>query len=217
MSAGEPEVFGEKGRLGLVVVHEVFGRDAYVGSVARDLAAAGYPAATVDLYDGRYAKTLEEAFALRGALTPESVLAKMDDARNAVQRKLVPHAPIGTLGFCMGGGYALLAACHRRIDFAVDYYGRIDRAEDVQGLEGPVLLLLASEDERITPWAFQELLPAARIAKKRFSVELYPGVKHAFHRPGWEGHHAATAAAAWGRTLAFLAERAAGGAPGTVK
>jgi carboxymethylenebutenolidase len=208
MAAGEPEVYGEKGALGVVVVHEVFGRDAYVGSVARDLAAAGFPAATVDLYDGTYATTLEEAFALRGALTNESVLEKMDAARTAVQRRLVPHARVGTLGFCMGGGYALLAACHRKFAFAVDYYGRIDRAADVEGLEGPVLLLLASEDDRITPWAFAELLPAARAARKRVSVELYPGVRHAFHRPGWEGHHEATAAEAWRRTLAFLVEHA---------
>ena len=208
MPVGEPEVFGEKGRLGVVVVHEVFGRDDYVASVARALGAAGFPAATVDLYDGKHATSLEDAFALRAALTPDGVLTKMEEARVAVQRRLVPHARVGTLGFCMGGGYALLAACHRHFAFAVDYYGRIERAEDVVGLEGPVLLLLASEDERITPWAFAELLPAARVARKRVSVELYPNVRHAFHRPGGEGYHAATAAEAWTRTLAFLAEQA---------
>jgi carboxymethylenebutenolidase len=209
MAVGEPEVFGEKGKLGVVVVHEVFGRDGYVGSVARALATAGFPAATVDLYDGKLAASLEEAFALRGALTPDGVLTKMEEARAAVQRRLVPRARVGTLGFCMGGGYALLAACHRHFAFAVDFYGRIDHAEDVQGLEGPVLMLLASEDERITPWAFAEMLPAARAARKRVSVELYPNVRHAFHRPGWEGYHEETAALAWKRTLAFLVEQAA--------
>ncbi len=209
MAVGEPEVFGEKGALGLVVVHEVFGRTDYVASVARALATAGFPAATVDLYDGKVATSLEEAFALRGALTPDGALSKMEAARTAVQRRLVPRARVGTLGFCMGGGYALLAACHRHFAFAVDFYGRIDRADDVQGLEGPVLLLLASEDERITPWAFAELLPAARAARKRVSVELYPDVRHAFHRPGGETYDAATAERAWQRTLGFLVEQAA--------
>jgi carboxymethylenebutenolidase len=209
--AGEAEVYGEKGSVGVVVVHEVFGRDDYVRSVGRALAAAGCPAAVVDLYDGRRATTLAEAFALRDGLTDDAVLTKFDTARAAIGRRLVPHARVGTLGFCMGGGYALLAGCRRPFDFVVDFYGRIERAADADGLAGPVLLVLASEDDRITPWAFAEFLPAADASRKRVSVELYPGVRHAFHRPGWEGHDAATAEAAWRRTLAFLAEvRSAG-------
>jgi carboxymethylenebutenolidase len=202
--AGGVEVYGQKGSVGVVVVHEEFGRDDYVRSVARALAAAGYPAATIDLYDGRHAGTLDEARALRGGLTDDAVLARFDDARAAIGRRLVPHARVGTLGFGMGGGYALLAGCRRPFDFVVDYGGRIERAEDVDGLSGPVLLLLASEDDRITPWAFSELLPASRVARKRVSVELYAGVRPAFHRPGGEGHDAASADAAWRRTLAFL-------------
>ncbi|HXW67021.1 MAG TPA: dienelactone hydrolase family protein [Thermoplasmata archaeon] len=208
-SAGAPEVFGEKGSLGVVVVHEVFGRDGYVRSVAESLAHSGYPATTVDLYGGQQATDLEAALRLRSNLTDEGVLARIDEARIAVQRRLVPHARIGTLGFCMGGGYALYAATQRPFQFVVDYYGRIDRADDVAGLSGPALLILASEDERVTPWAFAELLPAAARWKKRATVELYPGVRHAFHRPGWEGHDPATAARAWQRTLEFLGEVAA--------
>jgi carboxymethylenebutenolidase len=207
-SAGEPEVFGTKGTLGVVVVHEVFGRDDYSRGVGRELGEEGFPAAVVDLYDGQYAANLDEAFALRGALTEASVLEHLGAARAAVERRLVPHARVGTLGFCMGGGYALLGACRQPFAFAVDYYGRIDHAGDVAGLSGPVLCFLASEDERITPWAFAELLPAARQAKKRVSVELYPGVRHGFHRPGRELYDPAAAADAWRRTLAFLHEQA---------
>ena len=205
----DAEVFGTKGSVGVVVVHEVFGRDDYVRSVGRELAAAGYPAAVVDLYGGEYGKSVDEALSLRAKLTEHGVLEKLEEARTAVARRLVPRARIGTLGFCMGGGYALLGACKRRFDFAVDYYGRIERAEEVEGLAGPVLCLLASEDERVTPWAFAELLPAAMRSKKRVTVELYPGVRHGFHRPGRELYDAAAAAAAWRRTLAFLAEMAA--------
>ncbi len=208
--AGEPEVFGTKGSVGVVVIHEVFGRDDYVRSVGEALAAAGCPAAVVDLYGGEYGKTLEDAFALRGKLTENGVLEALEVGREAVVRRLIPHAKVGTLGFCMGGGYALFGACRRRFDFAVDYYGRIERADDVEGLAGPVLLLLASEDERITPWAFSELLPTAVRLKKRFSVELYPGVRHGFHRPGRELHDPAAADHAWKRTLSFLEEQRPG-------
>ncbi len=133
---------------------------------------------------------------------------KLDDARSALAERLPTPARVGALGFCIGGGYPLLGACRRPYDFAVTYYGRIDRAEEIAGASGPVLLRLASEDERITPWAFAEMLPAARRAGRRVSPELYPGVRPAFHRPGWEGHDAAAAADAGHRTLSFLAASA---------
>jgi len=203
----EPEVFGTKGSVGVVVVHDVFGRGDYARSVGRELAAAGFPAAVIDLYDGGAPKSLEEAMAFRAKLTDNGVLDALDVGRDAVARRLIPHAHIGTLGFCMGGGFALLGACRRRFAFAVDFYGKIERADDVEGLGGPVLCLLASEDERITPWAFAELLPAAMRLKKRLTVELYPGVRHAFHRPGGETYNAEAAADAWKRTLRFLEEQ----------
>lgn len=204
--AGPVELVGTGGPLGVVVVHEVFGRDDYVRSVARALADAGFPSATVDLYGGRYASTLDEAFALRSGLKDEAVVAALDDARRALEGRLDGPRRVGTLGFCMGGGYALLGACRRPFAFAVDFYGRLERAQDVASLDGPALLLLASEDERITPWAFAELLPAARAAKRRVSLELYPGVRHAFHRPGWEGHDPRAAADAFERTVRFLGD-----------
>ncbi|HYA58441.1 MAG TPA: dienelactone hydrolase family protein [Thermoplasmata archaeon] len=217
MSGPRAEVEGRGGPVGVVVVHEVFGRDDYVRSVARTLAAAGFPAATVDLYDGKYARSLEEAFTLRGALTEAGVLGALDEAAAALSERLTGPKVVGTLGFCMGGGYALLGACRRPFGFAVDYYGRIERADDVAQARGPVLVLLASEDERITPWAFQELLPAAVRAKRRVSVELYPGVRHAFHRPGWEGHDPTAAADAWERTVEFLRQMGRAAPPSALK
>ncbi len=208
--AAEPEVFGTKGAVGVVLIHEIFGRDDYVRSVGRSLAAAGFPAAVVDLYGGRYATSLDEALARRGELTDTGVLDLLDAGRESVRRRLVPHAKIGTLGFGLGGGFALLGACRRRFDFTVDYYGRIERADDLEGLGAPVLGVFASEDEGVTPWAIGELLPAAVRWKRRVTLELYPGVRHGFHRPGTEHHDAAAAADAWQRTLAFLIEQRPG-------
>ena len=80
----------------------------------------------------------------------------------------------------------------------------IEDAEKVKGLRGPIVLMLASEDERVTPWAFQHLLPAATKHEKRVDVHLYPNSRHAFHRPNWEGHNAEAANDAWQKTLLFL-------------
>jgi carboxymethylenebutenolidase len=212
-SVYEAELLGSGGTVGVVLVHDIYGRGPYVRSVAEALAAVGIPTASVDLFGGKLPATREEGMALAGAVTEEGVLAALDQARTALAPRLAGPARIGVLGFCMGGGYALLGACRRPFDFVVDYYGRIDRGEEIAGLRGPLLLILGSEDERITPWALAELLPAAHRAKKRVSVELFPGVGHAFHRPGWEGHDPRAAAEAWRRTLAFLSELGSPKAP----
>jgi len=207
------EMLGQGGTLGVVLIHDIYGRGTYLRSVAESLEAAGVPSASVDLFEGKAPATVEEGRAIAGTLTDDGVVTALEEARVALVARLEGPARVGTLGFCMGGGYALLGACHRPFDFAVDFYGKIAHVEQVAGLRGPVLVLLGSEDERITPWAFAELLPAANRAKKRISLELFPGVRHAFHRPGWEGYDASAAAEAWGRTLEFLSDVRGAGPP----
>lgn len=199
------EAFGRGGSVGLVLVHEIFGYTPIIRGIADALAHQGFPTVAVDLYGGRVAQSLEGALAMRGALTEAHVLAMLDRARVEVLDRLDPRARVGAIGFSMGGGYALLGACKLPFDFCIDSYGRIDHPAEVAGLHGPLLLILASDDEKLTGWAFSELLPALNHAKRRVDVQVYPGVRHAFQRPGWEGHEDRAAHDAWQRTLEFLA------------
>ena len=96
--------------------------------------ATGVPSAAIDLFGGKVATTLEEGMALHGAVTEGAFLDVLEEGRVELAARLTGPARVGTLGFCMGGGYALLGACHRPFDFAVDFYGRIDRVEEVKGL-----------------------------------------------------------------------------------
>jgi len=106
----------------------------------------------------------------------------------------------------MGGGFALLGASGSDFAFCVDYYGLIEDAEKLKDVKGPIVVMLGSEDERVNPWVFQQLLPAATKHKKRVDVHLYPNARHAFHRPDWEGHDPQAAKDAWSKTLNFLSQ-----------
>lgn len=192
--------------VGIVLVHELFGFDEYIETVAVDLAHEGYWVAAVDLYRGKHASTLEEGFKLRESLGQKNVLDALKSGLNILQEKAGGGAKIGSMGFCMGGGFALLGACNLDFSFCVDYYGQLQDAEQLEGAKGPIQLILASEDERVTPWAFQQLLPAAVKYKKRVDLHLYPNARHAFHRPNWEGHNPAAAKDAWSKTLLFLSQ-----------
>jgi carboxymethylenebutenolidase len=192
--------------VGVVLVHEIFGVDEYIDSVAGNFSEQGYWAAAVDLYRGKHASSLEEGFKLRSALKEEDVLGALKSGLELLRGKIGGNAKIGSMGFCMGGGLALLGACNLDYAFCVDYYGLIEDADQVKEVKGPVQLVLGSEDERVTPWAFQHLLPAAMKYKKRVDVHLYPNARHAFHRPNWEGHNPEAAKDAWEKTLLFISQ-----------
>jgi carboxymethylenebutenolidase len=193
-------------KVGIVLVHEIFGFDQYVDSVAAQLAQAGFSVAAVDLYRGKLASSVEEGFKLRSALKEQEVLDALGSGLQLLVQKIGQDAKVGSMGFCMGGAFALLGACNLNVAFCVDYYGMIENVEQVKGVKGPIQLMLASEDERVTPWAYQHFLPAATKYKKRVDVHLYPNAQHAFHRPNWEGHNAEAAKDAWGKTLTFISQ-----------
>jgi carboxymethylenebutenolidase len=193
-------------KVGIVLVHEILGRDSYVDSVAAQLAQSGFSAAAVDLYRGKYAASLEEGFKLRSALKEQDVLDALGSGLHLVAQTIGQNSKVGSMGFCMGGGLALLGACNLNFAFCVDYYGMIEDVEQAKGLKGPIQLILGSEDERVTPWTYQHLLPSLTKYKKRADVHLYPNARHAFHRPNRDGHNAEAAKDAWGKTLSFISQ-----------
>ena len=193
-------------KVGVVLIHEILGHDDYIETVAADLAREGFWAAAVDLYRGQHANTLEEGFKLRSSLTPEDATAAVASASKILQERIGEGTKVGSMGFCMGGGFALLGACRLPLAFCVDYYGMIENVDEVRNLTGPVQLYLGSEDPRVTPWAYEHFLPAAMRYKKRVDLQLYPNAQHAFHRPNWDRHNPEAAKDAWARTLRFLGE-----------
>ena len=188
---------------GIVLFHEIYGLDSYVTSVADKLSENGFAVVAPDLYGGRKASSLEEGFKLRKQITNDYLLNITRKAISIIKYSTKIKS-IGTMGFCMGGGLALQASSDLSLDFCVDFYGMMEDADKIMGLNGPVLLILASQDERVNPWVFQKLLLSASKYQKRVELHIYPNTVHAFHRPGWEGHNKEAAEDAWKRALSFL-------------
>ncbi len=203
---GEWEFYLSEGKaqVGVVLVHEIFGLNDYIRSVAREFSKNGYWAVAVDLFRGKTPTTVEEGRKIRESLSNAEVLDAMWNGLELLKEKAGRSVKVGTMGFCMGGGFALLASSKLGFDFCVDYYGLVQNVEEIEQLKGPVQLVLAGEDERVNTWAFQSFLPTAVKHKKRVDVHLYPNARHGFHRPNWEGNHPEAAKNAWSKTLQFL-------------
>src|SRR5437764_1063429 len=147
------------GKLGVVLVHDITGLDPVNLSFADKLAAEGFWCAAVDVFRGHVVKDLQEGMAMRQKLTPDELTSAVGAGVAALRREMGAGAVVGSIGICMGGGIALHGACHHGLAFCVDYYGMIQNVDDVKDLKGPLLLILASEDDRINPWAYSQLLP----------------------------------------------------------
>jgi carboxymethylenebutenolidase len=210
---------------GLIVIHEWWGLNDHVRAMARRLAAEGYAALAVDLYEGRVAESADSARAiLQDAMADEAGLTEnlTQAYRYLGTQQRAPR--VGVVGWCFGGGWALRTALALpdSLDAAVVYYGEpvTDRAR-LATLNVPILGLFGSEDQGIPVDRVGEMERALQELGKDAQILVYEGADHAFANPTGERYHAPAAEDAWAQTTAFLERTLKGGPrpapPGTVE
>ncbi|MCW2778961.1 MAG: Carboxymethylenebutenolidase [Frankiales bacterium] len=199
---------------GVVVVHEVFGLTDDVRQQADRLAAAGYLAVAPDLYSaGGAVRCLKSTF---GALSRGEGPAVED--LTAVRTWLAGRpdctGTVGIIGFCLGGGFALVMAT-KGYDAAAPAYGPLPK-DPAQALAGacPVVASYGRRDVGLRGAAAQ-LERALTTAGVEHDVKEYPDAGHSFlnrhdYLPSFleriAGFHYDQAAAedAWARVLRFF-------------
>ena len=190
----------------LVLIQEWWGLNQHIEDIAERYARAGYIVAAVDLYDGKVTKDATEAGALMSGLDPQSALEKLSTTI-AYLRSQPNVTAVGITGFCMGGVYTLLAACHNQVEAAAPFYGIPDDLTVLEKLSCPVLFIGGEKDQWITVEKMNKLDAALKQYGKQAEVKIYVGADHAFFndtRP--EVYSAADAADAWQSVLAFFAQ-----------
>src|SRR4051812_6193186 len=102
---------GEPPWPGVVVLHEAFGLNADIRAQADRFAGRGYLALAPDLFSFGRPKARCVLAAFR-ALSKRSGAAfdAIEAARDALASRSDATGRVGVIGFCMGGGFALLAA-----------------------------------------------------------------------------------------------------------
>ena len=190
----------------LVLIQEWWGLNRHIEDIAERYAREGHIVAAVDLYDGVVTKDATEAGKLMSGLNPQTALDKLSTAI-AYLRAQPNVTAVGVTGFCMGGVYTLLAACHNQVEAAAPFYGIPDDLSVLAKLSCPVLFIGGAKDQWITVEKMNKLDAALKQYGKAGEVKMYADADHAFFndtRP--EVYHAADAADAWQSVLTFFGQ-----------
>jgi len=205
---------------GVVVIHEAFGLNADIRGKADQMAAHGYLALAPDLYEHKaWILCVRNAFTqLRARSGP--AFETLDAARSFLAGRADCTGHTGVIGFCMGGGFALLCATRDGFSAAAINYGEVPKNAEA-ALTGacPVVGSFGARDLMGTSHP-ERLQRALTVLEIPHDVEVYPGSGHRFMSPssGVSGavakltrmsYQPADAASAWQRIYAFFGQHLA--------
>jgi carboxymethylenebutenolidase len=193
----------------LIVIHEWWGLNDWVKEQAAKLADQGYAALAIDLYRGKVADTPEMAHELMRGVPEDRAIRDLKAAFDFLaSQPNVRKDRIGSIGWCMGGGYSLEAAiAEPHLAATVINYGHLaTEPADLEKIHAPILGSFGGQDRGITPDDVKKFQQAMEKLGKKIEVKIYPDAGHAFENPNnKQGYRADDTADAWQRTVAFLA------------
>jgi carboxymethylenebutenolidase len=197
----------EESKKYLLVVHEWWGLNDYIRREAeryfQELGDVNVLA--LDLYDGKIARTQEEARQYVQAVDNKRAVAIIEGALAYAGE----DAEIGTLGWCFGGSWSLQAAllAGDKAEACVIYYGMPEQeVARLKTLDCPVLGIFAEQDGHITPQVVEEFRQHMEEADKELEVKMYDAV-HAFANPSNPDYDKTAAEDAYRLSIGFLKEQ----------
>jgi carboxymethylenebutenolidase len=166
----------------VVMVHEVFGIDENMRAQITRLAQAGYVALMPDLYSrGGARKCLTATFKALSAGKGQA-FEDIEVAKGMLTSRPDVTDKVGVIGFCMGGGFALLLA-NKGYDAATSNYGMLPADLDA-ALAGacPILGNYGAKDGQLKD-AKTKLDATLTKLEVPHDIKLYPNSGHAFMNP----------------------------------
>ena len=114
---------------------------------------------------------------------------------------------IGSIGWCMGGGYSLKTALEvPDLSACVICYGRLITDNDkLKKINCPLLGIFGENDRNITTDNVHEFKNSLNQTGINNKIFIYPGAGHAFMNPGNDAlYNKEAASEAWNQIYSFL-------------
>lgn len=202
---------------GVVVLHEASGLNGDMRRIVTHLVDLGYAVAAPALFSGGIGCI---ARTVRDALDPSrrGTTDRIERVRRwLADRDGVDADHLGVIGFCMGGGFAVVAAARSPFAAAAVNYGRVPKDQALLAGSCPVLANYGADDLLIPEGTADRYEAALNEQGVPIDVEVFPGVGHSFMnhepaalRPLRIAFDGPTAERAWERIEGFFAEHLQG-------
>jgi carboxymethylenebutenolidase len=207
----------------VVVIHEAFGLNDDIRAKADEFARHGYLALAPDLFGGKsWLRCIRSAISqLQAGQGPAFTV--LDAARAFVAERPDCTGRAGVIGFCLGGGFALLCAPRPGFDVAAVNYGQVPKdAESALAGACPLVGSYGGRDLMGTQHP-ERLERALTVLQVPHDVQVYPDAGHRFMtettgasavlaRAARLSYNPADAADAWRRIFKYFGTYLAAGA-----
>ena len=199
---------------GMVVLQEIFGVNAVMRGVADGLAAQGYCALVPDLFwrlqpnvqlTDKTDAEWQQAFVLMNRFDPAAGVQDIQASITHLRGLTGVSGKVGAVGYCLGGLLAYLTATRTDADASVGSYGVNiqDHLAEAAQIKKPLMLHIA-ENDGFSSLEKREQVMAGLMDNPHVTLHVYPGVDHAFARPGGKNFNAEAAHLADSRTADFF-------------
>ena len=173
----------------VLMIHEAFGLNDIARRQADRLAAAGYLTLAVDLFsDGGPRRCLVST--MRSMLSGSGkAFTDLKTAQAWLEHSGRTNGKVGVIGFCMGGGFALLVA-KDGFDAAAVNYGRLPKNPEEALLGACPVVGNFGKADRTLPGAAAQLEIALDTLGIEHDIKEFDGAGHAFMNDAEEGPRA---------------------------
>jgi carboxymethylenebutenolidase len=199
---------------GVVVIQEIFGVNHIVREICDAHAARGRFALAPDLFwrlepgvniTDKSQEEWAKAFSLMQRFDADKGIVDIQASIDHLRKVPGVTGKVGTVGYCLGGRLAYLAATRTNTDASVGYYGVYIQAglDEAKNIKKPLMLHIAAKDQFTPPEAQKQIADALK-GNPLVTIHTYPEMDHAFAREGGQHYDKANADLANGRTDTFF-------------
>jgi carboxymethylenebutenolidase len=191
----------------IVMVHEWWGLNDNIKSMADRYAGEGYTVLAVDLFNGSVATKPDDAMKLYQAGMADISGGEANVAAAVNYLRKNGATSVGSVGYCFGGHWSLRTglAAGANVNAVVMYYGApITDTKQLARLKAPVLGLFGGKDTGIPVDSVKAMEAKIVQGGGKMTTTVYADAAHAFANATGTAYNEKAANDAWTKSLAFF-------------